>query len=308
MKKLLIFIATFFLINAKPVIKENSDFIIAKINNKAITSLELEDRYRFVIAIAKISIKSPQDKKVLTHQILDKMVDEELIRQDAKNLKIEASAAEIREAVDEVALSQKKNSTQCKFFFINNNLSFDSYLKQIESEVLWQKIVSEVLRSKAKITEVETKEFFEQQKFNTDVKKFLIAEIFIPQSEDSAQLANKLVLELKYGADFVNIVRQFSRGINSENNGEIGWVSQSDIDAKIYNSIHKIAKGDYSDPVLLSDGYHIFKVLDIKVETKIADHDLTAARNIIFARKIQTIAQGYLMDLRKKSFIEVIKN
>lgn len=281
------------------------NFIVAKINSKAITNSELIDRYRFVLSAAKMSKISPQDKEILLSQILDKMVDEELIRQEATKLKMEITPSEMRDAIDIVAAQQKKNATQFKIFFINNNLSFDNYLKQVESEIFWSKIISEVMRSKVKVTEVEVKEFFEQRKFNTSVKKYLVSEILISQSETALQMASKLTSELRQGADFKNIVKQFSGSITSENDGEIGWVTQADIDAKIYAAISKLGKGGYSDPVLLSDGYHIFKLLDSKSETKVADQDMEAARNIIFSRKLQSISKGYLMDLRKKAFVEI---
>ena len=276
----------------KPNIPANSDdFITAKINNKAITNSELIDRYLYIVTSSKISIQSIDDQKLLLNQILEKMVDEELIRQEAANLKIETSPEEVGDVVEMMALQQKKNPTQFKVFFIDNGFSFDHYLKQVEAEILWSKIISETLRSRVKVTEVEVKEFFEQHKFNTDIKKFYVAEILISPTGKSAQTAEqfaaKLVVELRQGADFKNLVQQFSNGITAENNGEIGWVSQSDIESKIYNAISKLNKGGYSDPVALSDGFHIFKLLDTKTETKIAEQDLNAARNAIFSRKLQ---------------------
>ncbi len=281
------------------------NFIIAKINNKAITNSELLDRYRFVIAASKIKIATEEDKKLLLNQILDKMIDEELIRQESASLKLEVTPEEMREAIDIVAAQQKKNATQFKLFFNNNSLSFDNYLKQMESEILWSKIISEILRSRVKVTDVEVREFFEQHKFNTDIKKFFLAEILISNTENTEKFASKLLEELKRGADFRNIARQFSTSVTAENNGEIGWVSQADIDPKIYAAIHKLRKGEYSNPVNLNDGYRIFKLLDVKVETHINDQDLNSARNAIFSNKLQTVAKGYSMDLRKKSFVEI---
>lgn len=309
MKKLILFAVSFFIsfpsFAAQTTKAPQENFIIAKVNNKAITNSELVDRYRFVLSVSKIKIETAQDKKLLSSQILDKMIDEELIRQEGSALKIEVSPEEMRESIDVLAMQQKKNATQFKLFFGKNNLSFDNYLKQIESEILWSKIISELLRSKVKVTDVEVKEFFEQHKFNTDVKKFLIAEILISPSKNAEQLATKLVDELRQGADFKNIVKQFSASLTAENNGEIGWVSSSEIDQKIYTAISKLKKDGYSEVVMLADGYRIFKLLDVKTETKIAEHDLTAARNAIFSKKLQTLAKGYSMDLRKKAFVEI---
>jgi peptidyl-prolyl cis-trans isomerase SurA len=286
-----------------------TNFIIAKVNNKAITNAELSDRYLFVIRIAKINIKSEQDKKLLLNQITTKMIDEELIRQDAARLKFEVTPDEMRDAIEIVALQQKKNPTQFRLFFMNNDLSFDNYVKQLESEILWSRIVTETLKSRVKVSDAEVKEFFEQQKLNTNIKKFLIAEVFIPvngKNADSAmQLTNKLVVELRQGANFQNIVEQFSSSVTGDTNGVLGWVAQGDVDPKIYNAISKLEKGAYSDSVPLLDGFHIFKVLDVKSEHTVADRDLEAARNAIFGRKVQSVAKGYLMDLRKKAFVEV---
>lgn len=304
------FLPLFFFVTNSFAALQESNFVIAKINNKIITNLDLTDRYRFVTLFSKMSNISSTDRKNLLSQIVDKMIDEELIRQEAENLKITVTADEIHDAVELMALHQKQNAVAFKFSLFKHGISFENYAKQVESELLWSKIIIEVLKPKVKITDVETKEFFEQQKFNINVRKFYIAEIFIPQNEGvlngANSLAKKLVSELRSGANFKNMVKQFSRdSLSVEHDGEIGWVSNNDIDPKIYQEIAKLKKGGYSDPVFLSDGYYIFKLIDSKTETKIEDRDLNAARNNIFMHKLQSLAKGYLMDLRKRAFVEV---
>jgi peptidyl-prolyl cis-trans isomerase SurA len=303
--KRLVLIAVFSLISFSSLSAEFTDFVVAKINNKAIADSEVIDRYRFVVLTAKLSVKEAGEQKILREQIIDKMVDEELIRQDAKNLKIEAGEKEIKDGIELIALQRKQTPAQFKALLQRNNLSFESYSKQVETEILWSKIIAETLRSKVKVSDVEVREFFEQHKLNSDVRKFLLAEVLISPSENAFQLASKLAIELKSGADFKTIVKQFSSSVIGEGSGEIGWVAQTDLDSKIYVAISKLGKGDYSDSVQLTDGYHIFKLLDSRVETKIADQDLNAAKGIIFNRKLQSLAKGYLMDLRKRAFVEI---
>lgn len=281
-------------------------FVVVRVNQKVITNLELIDRYNFVLWMSKIKVGSESERKNLLNQVADKMVDEELIRQEGANLKIAVEDSEIKES-EEIAVSrQKKNLSQFKLSLIAKNLSYVNFSKQIEAELLWSKIVSETLRSRVKITDAEINEFFEQRKFNTNIVKFRIAQIFISEGETSEVLARKLVSELRSGADFHNIVKQFSRdSLTAENGGEFGWVAQGDIEPKIYAAISRLKNNEYSDPVLVSDGYYIFKVLDQKKEVKIEERDLNAARNQIFIKKLQTLAKGHLMDLRKKAFVEV---
>ncbi len=304
MKKLTL-VAVFFLISSPSFSSEFSDFVAAKVNNRAIADSEVSDRYRFVILTSKLSIKDASEKKILREQVINKMIDEELIRQDAKNLKIEISEKDLKEGIELVAIQRKQTPAQFKSLLQRNNLSFESYSNQIEAEIFWSKIISETLRGKVKISDVEVKEFFEQHQLSSDVRKFFLAEVLISPSENAAQFSEKLSLELKRGADFQTIVTQFSYSVVGDGGGEIGWVAQNDLDPKIYAAISKLGKGEYSDSVKLADGYHIFKLLDSGVETKIADQDLNAAKGIIFNRKLQGLAKGYLMDLRKRAFVEI---
>ena len=176
MKKIILFLIIFLNTNFSfAAVNSNlagirDDSIIAKINNKAITKTELYDRYKFVLFVSKITIKNWQDQKILLDQILDKMFDEELIRQHGSSLKIDVSSDEIRDTIDEIATSQKKNATQLKLSIINHGIDFNNYINQVESEILWSKIISEVLRSKVKVSEVEINEFFDDQpKFIPDI-------------------------------------------------------------------------------------------------------------------------------------------
>jgi peptidyl-prolyl cis-trans isomerase SurA len=280
------------------------EVIVAKINNKIITRFEVDDRYRFVLAVSGIKIKTSDEHRVLRNQIIDKMIDEELIRQKAAELKIVVSTSELKNAIEIVALQRKQNPTQFKLFFKKRGISFSNYLKQLETEIIWSKITNEVLRSRVKITDVEVSEFFEQYQLDADVRKFFLAEVVIFHSQDSKKLASKLTDELRSGADFNVIVRQFSSAISSENNGEIGWVSQNEINDRIYQVVSKLRKGAYSDPVAFDDGYHIFKLIDAKVEASISERDLSAAKNKILNLKLQNLAKGYLMEVRKRAFVE----
>lgn len=280
-------------------------FVIAKVNNHIVTFNDLQDRYNFVISESKIKINSRDEKNLLLNQIIDKMIDEELIRQEGVKLNINLSEPEIEGIIESLAARQKKSVSGFKQYFANKKLSFNAYRDQIKADLIWSQIISNAVKSRIKITDSEIKEFLEQQKLNTDITKFLIAEIFIPEEKDAKVLATKLVAELRRGANFKTIVKQFSRSPTAESNGELGWVSRADVDVKIYEGISALAKNEYSDPVFLSDGYYIFKLLDQKSVTELKENDAAEARKKIFTRELETESKSYLIELHKNSFIEV---
>jgi peptidyl-prolyl cis-trans isomerase SurA len=313
-KNILLFLFILVIFTSKIQAKdlELQDFVVAKVNNIIITNSQINNRIRFVLKTTKISITNNFEKKILRNQVIDKMIEEELIRQEAQRLNIFTSPEDIRNALEYTASQRKKNSTQFKFFLQENNISLQEFSQYLEAEVLWMKITEQNIKNKIKIIDLEIEEFLEQAKSKTDKRKFLLAEIVINKiqnnSENNAlEFASKISLDLANGADFNELVRQFSASVNSQNKGEIGWVGQGDIDAKIYQAINKLSKNSYTKPILLGEGYHIFKVLDIKVEKIFNDKNSEFARNFIFRNKLQNYQKGYLMDIRKKTFVEIIE-
>jgi parvulin-like peptidyl-prolyl isomerase len=125
------------------------------------------------------------------------------------------------------------------------------------------------------------------------------------RSKITKEFVEKIFNDLNQGADFLELVRQFSNSSSALNNGLIGWVSQGDIDARIYSAIANLNKNNYSKPIILADGYHIFKLLDAKVEKNIDDNQSNIISKIITKNKLDNLAKGYLIDLRKKSFVEI---
>ncbi|MBL6664570.1 MAG: SurA N-terminal domain-containing protein, partial [Rickettsiales bacterium] len=116
--------------------------IVAKVNNSAITNIELDDRYNFIIKTANIRAKNEEEKDLIISQILDKIIDEELIRQDAKRYNISNTSEEIEEAVELLAIRNNQNIKKLKQSFARNGFSYSNYLNQISSEILWSKIIS----------------------------------------------------------------------------------------------------------------------------------------------------------------------
>lgn len=294
---------------ALPIKNDYNDFVVVKVNNKIITQSQVEMRLKYLIKSTKMSVANSSDLKLLREQIIDKMIDEELIRQDAQKFQITVDPEDFENTIEIIALQKKLSVDQFKIFLKNNQISFEVFSKYLEAEILRNKIISELFLRKVKVSDIEILEFLEQGKSRSDHRKFLIAEIVISNANKddkiTKEFVEKIFNDLNQGADFLELVRQFSNSSSALNNGLIGWVSQGDIDARIYSAIANLNKNNYSKPIILADGYHIFKLLDAKVEKNIDDNQSNIISKIITKNKLDNLAKGYLIDLRKKSFVEI---
>lgn len=289
-------------------------FVITKVDNHAITNIDLINRYNLVLKISKIKFANGQERQIVLNQILQKMIDEELQIKEASNLEATLDQKKLDQSIVEIAKSWNQNPKQLNNFFTKNSLSYESFLKQMQAQLLWSDVIKKAVAPKVKISQSEINELLELRKINAEIEKFFLSEIFIPfnyknqeDDIDSKELASKLSSELQNGKNFNNFVKQFSRSPTAEFNGEIGWVGAGDVDNKIYQAVSKTKIGDVTNPVLMGDGYYIFKVSDKKSFSTLTEQDLGQIKNVIFNKKLQLLAKGYLMNLRKSAYVEIDK-
>ena len=289
-------------------------FVIAKIGNQAITNIDLMERYNLILKISKIKFANRQEKQIVLNQILQKMIDEELQIKEAANIGAVLDQKELNESMTDLVKSWNPNNKRIKDFFTKESLSYDGFLKQMQAQLLWSEIIRKAVAQKVKISQSDIDELLELRKINANIEKFFLAELFIPNNYknqedviDSKKLAFKLFNELTNGSNFNNLVKQFSRSPTAEFNGEIGWVGKGDVDQKIYQEVVKTKVGNITKPILMNDGYYLFKVSNKNNFSSLTPQDLEQVRNIIFNKKLQLLAKGYLMNLRKNAYIEIDK-
>jgi len=94
-------------------------------------------------------------------------------------------------------------------------------------------------------------------------RSFRLAQIFI--ASDKAKLDAALKQLATKGANFPAIARSSSdEPVSAAQGGEIGWLTEDQIQPEIREKLPKLALGTISDPIKLKDGWHILKVLDIR--------------------------------------------
>jgi peptidyl-prolyl cis-trans isomerase SurA len=309
---LLVLFVFLVLTSTKSVASKSDIFVLAKINNQIITNIDLINRYKLIVSISKIKFSSQKEKQIIFNQLLNTLVDENLQINEAKNLGINLDQEKFNQSLEQIAKSQNKTITQFKNSFDRKSISYQSFFRQIESQILWSQIIRGVIVPKIKISQSEIDELLEFRKIESNIKKSFLSEIYIPfdykngaDKIDSKSLVSKLYDEITKGKNFQTIIKQFSKSATAEFNGEIGWVSNLDVDKRISSAIQDLKIGQISQPVLMDDGYYLFKVNDQKTFSTLTDEDLEQIQNIIFNRKLQLASKSYLMQIRKKSYIEV---
>jgi len=114
--------------------------------------------------------------------------------------------------------------------------------------------------------------------------------------------AESIAKEAKGGKDFAELAKQNSEDLGSKNQGgDLGWLEKGTTDEAFEGALFAMKKGDISDPILTSEGYHVIDLRDVRagttrsfeeVKPDLAKAYATSERDRIYADKA-----GRLTDL-----------
>jgi len=124
-------------------------------------------------------------------------------------------------------------------------------------------------------SDAELKEAYEANKDKLIIpRSYQLAQIYIiePENADAAAKAaakaklDAIVKQLAAkDADFAAIARKSSEEpASAAEGGKIGWLAESQIQPAIREKLPTLTLGKISEPIRLTDGWHILKVLDIR--------------------------------------------
>jgi len=140
------------------------------------------------------------------------------------------------------------------------------------------------------------------------------------REKEIGQLGAKLVKEVRGGASFEEVYRQFSSAAASAG-GKLDpfWIRPEQLDPNVARALEATNAGAITDPVRTHDGVTIIKVYETRnldgskrkkeaeapedTAPKPADHD--QVYSLLYQQKMELEAQKYLRNLRRETFIDI---
>ena len=240
--------------------------IAAVVNDDVISIYDLAARVKIVVASSNLR-DAPELRRQIAPQVLRTLVDEYLQTQEAARLDIAVTERDIEFTIDQI--EQKRGMGEGGFdkFVRTHRLDRDALLTQIRAEIAWTKLIRRRLNSAISVGEDEIDEALARLENSRGQPEYRVAEIFLSiestaQEREIMKTAENLLTQLRQGADFRGIARQFSQSATSAVGGDIGWVILGQLPVEIDTILPAMAPGDISDVVYTFDGVHIIKLID----------------------------------------------
>jgi len=240
---------------------------IAAVVNDGVISMS-DVRARMALALLSSGLPETQEIKTrLLPQVLRSLVDEQLQMQEGKRLEITVPQTEIDAALKKLAADNRIPGGDMTAFLAMNGVPSSTLINQVRAVITWAKVVQRELRPRVDVGEDEIEAAIERMRANAGKQEYLVSEIYLavdnPKDEDEVKnFAAGLVQQIKGGANFGAIARQFSQGTGAGTGGDIGWIQAGQLDSEIDKAMTALQAGEIAGPVRSANGYHIIGVRD----------------------------------------------
>jgi len=296
---LIFLVFIFFIFNTNSNSLENK--ILIKIENQIITSLDVNNEYKYLVALNP-SLKNSSKEDIIKlskRSILQEKIKKIEIDKNFNNPKITQKFLEqiLQNIYSKIGLDSLNDF---KEYLIKNNIDFENVKNKLEVETLWNELIFIKFSSKVKINENNLRE-----KINNNskfLKSYLLSEI-------SFEVSNLKNLEDKFieisnviknkGFDFAAL--KYSVSPTSSLGGKLDWINENSLNKIIKLAISNLEINDFTKPITVPGGFLILQVNNIK-NTKIeidVEKELNKLKNYEKNNQLNQYSNIYFNKVKK---------
>ncbi len=283
--------------------------ILLKINNKIITTIDVEKEYRYLLALNK-------NLNLLDKNKVFEISKKSIIKEKIKIIEINKSFknTNIREEYLELFIEKiykrldMGNLDTFKKYLKNNNVKYLDVKNKIKIEALWNELIISKFSSKIQIDENEIRKNVVNSKKEIS-KSYLMSEIFFEISNtdelDSTYEKIKNIIDEK---GFENAAASYSYSNTAAQGGKLDWIDEESLNNKLKKVLSKLKINEITEPFIVPGGFLILKIDEIReIEKKQNIED--EIKRIISSKKnnqLNQFSKIYFNKIRKNVKIHEI--
>ena len=251
---------------AGPAAAQKIQRIAAVVNDEVISAYDLEQRVRLLIQNARMP-NSREARRRLQEQVLRNLIDERLQMQEARRLNVKVSEDEILEAMRFIERQSRMAVGTLPEILASQGIDLRVVVDRLRTQIAWSKVVNQRLRHRVQVSDDEVDDAIARLEANEGKDEYLVSEILLtvdsPDAEDSVrQAATRIADQIRSGARFAAVARQFSQGATAASGGDVGWVQPGQMAPEVDQVLARLKVGQVADPVRTLAGYHVLALRD----------------------------------------------
>lgn len=245
--------------------------IAAVVNDLVISSYDLDQRVKLVLLSSGIP-NTPENVTRIRGQVLRSLVDEYLKAQEAQRLNITVSQEEVDQAFERIAQRSNMTADQITETLKEGGISRATLEQQIRIDMAWNRAMQQRFAPLVTVGDNEIDEVMRRLQEESGEPRYLVSEILISfdnpgHADEIAAGAQRLADQIRQGAPFEAVARQFSQSASAANGGDIGWVHASQLPDGVREVVTQMQPDMVSDPIRTLNGFYIIALKAMQTGT-----------------------------------------
>jgi peptidyl-prolyl cis-trans isomerase SurA len=293
--------------------------IAAVVGDDIVLSSEVEEHAGpFMTEIAAIPNPTQRAARAtaLRREILDRLVDERLIIQQAAELKLTVSSEDIDRSIEQI---KRENGgltdAQLNSELVKAGQTMASYRQEIKKQIMRYRVLNIAVGSKVTVSDADVQNYYDGHMKSGDHIQVRASHIFvaIPDGADAVTLkakekfAHDLLDRAKGGEDFAKLAKEFSQDpATRDEGGDLGYFGRDMLPKPIEEMVFSMKIGEVRGPVRADRGFHVIKLVDRRTkEVKPLADVKEELRNQLRQKEMERQTKNYLSELRKKTLVDI---
>ncbi|MBB4826549.1 foldase protein PrsA [Sporosarcina luteola] len=200
-----------------------------------------------------------------------------------------------KELKEEIKNQKDMYGDNFDLYLQQNGITETFFEKNVKSQMLQKKLIDSL-----KVSDEDIKAGVEHAKTELHARHILVKD---------EKTAKEVIQKLKDGGDFAKLAKEYSTEDKAEETGgDLGWFGQGQMVKPFEDAAYKLKKGEISEPVKTSFGYHVIELLDTrKAETEKTDDEIKAEvennlKSAAFEARLKELVKNAGVDIKEKEF------
>ncbi len=279
------------------------DWIVAIVDAEIITFTQFVEEMRIEAARSGQPLENlaPEQKNMLADRVMEKLVMDALLMQEARRRGISVTPAEIEEEAAQALerlrsqfVDQNTYERALAAEFTTPEKIRERYRSQAEAQILRTKLIDQEIRRKIRITDSEVIEAYQVRGDEVHVRHVLVGDTLT---------AENVRRRLAAGEDF----DQVGGSVAALEVADLGWNRRGGLVEAFEKAAFALSPGQTSSVVRTRYGYHVIQLLERrKAELPALTVDLREKIfSEIYSSRFDSLIETYMQNLRDRAYTEV---
>lgn len=237
-------------------------------------------------------------------RLLDNMINNVLIKQAAEERGIEVTDEDVATEIESLK-SGFETDEQFEQALAQSGMDVEALETQVREGMITDRLIA-TLTEDVTVSDEEVSEYYEANKADFMQLAGVHAAHILFDPEDKAT-AEEVLADIKAGADFASLAKQYSKDPGSAaNGGDLGWPTTPYVQ-EFQDAADAMEAGQVSDLVETTFGWHIIKVIEKRDDRQQPLEEVRdQIEQIIVQQQNADVYQEFLNELRDAATIEIL--